>query len=372
MRGTWSSSSPAERAFVVEAPARFTLDSSTVLSLASGKLSATVHGGGFVVKTPTATVTDLGTEFGVSVQAGSTRVEVFKGRVQIAPPTSAHGSAGISILAVGQAATISSAGLQADPAGSSPQRFVCSLSTDVAELDVVDLVAGGDGTTHHRGIGIDAATGKAGMLPQVAVERGDYAYHRVPGLPVVDGCFIPDGSRGPMQTDSGGHRFAFPATTNETFNLIWTGGEIPAGDKRSGTGRAMSTVLDGVDYSKPGHACLAMHAGKGLTLDLDEVRRLHPLSKLSRLTCTVGNSWAPLPGDQGKPPLAAKFYVIIDGQHRFTLTIQASGAHVEVPLARSDRFVTLVTAAGGMDINANWILVADAVIDLAAADKVQQ
>ncbi|HEY2589000.1 MAG TPA: LamG-like jellyroll fold domain-containing protein [Tepidisphaeraceae bacterium] len=71
---------------IVEGPAQLTTDSATAMSLLTGKVVATIPGGGFVVNTPTATVTDLGTEFGVGAEAnGPTQVHVFKGRIQAAP-----------------------------------------------------------------------------------------------------------------------------------------------------------------------------------------------------------------------------------------------------------------------------------------------
>lgn len=76
---------------VVEGPARFTLRSPTEVLLSAGRLSALVSpdaaaAGGFVVRTPTATVVDLGTEFGVAAGgSGATDVQVFKGRVSVAP-----------------------------------------------------------------------------------------------------------------------------------------------------------------------------------------------------------------------------------------------------------------------------------------------
>ena len=92
---------------VIEAPARFTLDSSSVISLASGRLAATVPGGGFLVKTPTATIADLGTEFGVAVEAdGSTSVEVFKGRVKASPLGAGAAGEAAMILSEGQAAPL--------------------------------------------------------------------------------------------------------------------------------------------------------------------------------------------------------------------------------------------------------------------------
>ena len=53
-------------------------------------------------------------------------------------------------------------------------------------------VAGGDGTTHRRGAGIDVTSGRAGFLRQVGNLKGDRTYHPVPGLHAVDGCFVPD------------------------------------------------------------------------------------------------------------------------------------------------------------------------------------
>ena len=70
---------------ILEAPAQLSLDSASSLSLHSGKLTATAHGGGFVVRTPTAVVTDLGTEFGVAAGKSGAIVSVFQGSVALAP-----------------------------------------------------------------------------------------------------------------------------------------------------------------------------------------------------------------------------------------------------------------------------------------------
>jgi hypothetical protein len=70
---------------ILEAPAQLRLDSASSLSLHSGKLTATAHGGGFVVRTPNAVVTDLGTEFGVAAENNGAIVSVFQGSVALAP-----------------------------------------------------------------------------------------------------------------------------------------------------------------------------------------------------------------------------------------------------------------------------------------------
>jgi hypothetical protein len=69
---------------VLEAPAVIKLQGSDRMSLYSGRLYAVVPGpaAGFIVDTPSARIVDLGTEFGVDVDAADiVRTEVYKGRV---------------------------------------------------------------------------------------------------------------------------------------------------------------------------------------------------------------------------------------------------------------------------------------------------
>lgn len=71
---------------VLAGPATFVVDSSNSSQLLAGKLTARVPptARGFTVATPTARVIDLGTAFGVEVDAaGETEVHVFDGRVQM-------------------------------------------------------------------------------------------------------------------------------------------------------------------------------------------------------------------------------------------------------------------------------------------------
>jgi len=91
--GTWQLSSGvveltfASKARVaVEGPARFTIVDDNSMELAYGKLSTDVPkpAHGFAVKTPAATVVDLGTRFGLNVSSDdSIKVEVFEGKVRL-------------------------------------------------------------------------------------------------------------------------------------------------------------------------------------------------------------------------------------------------------------------------------------------------
>ena len=72
---------------ILQGPVTYEVDSTDGGYLAVGKLTGKVENEtakGFAVRTPTATVTDLGTEFGVEVSSdGATDTQVFVGKVQI-------------------------------------------------------------------------------------------------------------------------------------------------------------------------------------------------------------------------------------------------------------------------------------------------
>jgi hypothetical protein len=345
---------------IVEGPAQFTLDSPVAMTLSSGRLAANITGGGFTVHTPTATVNDLGTEFGVATTAtGATQVEVFQGRVETRTRSAGADGMKPTILTTGQAATVTPSAVTFDPDGAVPQHFVRSLGAVEAPLDVVDLVAGGDGTTHRRGVGIDPATGHVVLGHPVATFPGNGNYHRVPAIPAVDGCFVPDGTRGPTEVDSAGHRFLFPPTGGDSFNRIWTGGTIPS------PGRPIYTTLRRVDYSQPGHGLLFIHSNTGLTLNLVAIRRLHPGMVISSFHCTVGNSYMPLNEPASTRPRSDAF-VVIDGQSRFQRRAFSNNDEpfvVDVPLGPEDRFLTLTTTDGGDRAKFDWVLWADPVLE---------
>lgn len=94
----------------LEGPARLELLSKTEVRLHTGNLAAHVPpaGVGFQVYTEKVDVTDLGTTFGVSISTdGSTDVEVFEGKVEVAPPVGdASGSVTREIILEGDAINI--------------------------------------------------------------------------------------------------------------------------------------------------------------------------------------------------------------------------------------------------------------------------
>jgi hypothetical protein len=355
---------------VVEGPLELRLDSDTEYTLQSGRIAASIPGGGLTLRCPTGSVTDLGTEFGVAVNSsGQTEVDVFEGRVTAALSSTAstEPTAGL-LLKAGQAATMTEHAVCLDPEGAVPQRFVCSLiNPQVKSLDVTDLVSGGDGTTQRRGIGIDPTTGEIGSLQPVEIRSSDGKYHRTKGYPFVDGAFVPDGGAGPMAIDSAGHRFDFSGTGNGTFNNIFTGGKIPwpAGNEQN------DDILSGVDYAAPGHSVISIHANGALTLDLNAVRRLYPDRSVTGFKCIVGNTChldAANPSKAAREISDSAVRVLIDGISRYEnpkFSAFDGAFPVNVPLRNEDRFLTLASTNVGKRSNHCWVIWADAKLDLA-------
>jgi hypothetical protein len=336
---------------IVEAPARFQVRAANSVDLTSGQISAKVPEGahGFAVQTTTTRIVDLGTEFGVVISAdGSDEIDVFKGNVRAAPQ--AAGTVAPLLLSEGQAAISTGHDIKLDPAGAQPQAFVRSLILPDS-IDVVDLICGGDGSTHLRSGAIDQRTGESGLLISKSgptVVPSDY--HNVPRLQVVDGCFIPNGTD---IVDSARHTFDFGATNARTLYKILAGGTIPW--PRSD--EPFSAVLGGVDYSQPSHGLILLHPNVGITFDLAAIRRIHPGVKLADFQAVVGNT---CPG--ASRSAKAHVFVLVDGVSRSDLPAlsQSDGAvNLRVSLAEADRFLTIAIADNRTTVARNWIILGD-------------
>jgi hypothetical protein len=341
---------------IVEAPARFQVQAANSVELTSGQISAKVPPGahGFAVDTATTRVVDLGTEFGVAISPnGADEIEVFKGTVRAEPQAAGPaGSVAPLLLGEGQAAVSTGHEIKLDPAGAQPQKFVRQLGGEPAALDLVDLIAGGDGTTHRRGIAIDYQKHAMGIFAPTGSIDGDHQYHRVGGSSVVDGCFVPDGSNGPVEVNSIGQTHVFPSTENHVYDQIWTGGRIPGLSKYG----SIPTALGGIDYSAAEHSILFMNSNGGMTIDLAAIQRLHPAYLLKRLQCIVGNS------DVGTITALADAYVLLGDKVIFEQR-KFDNRHapftVDVPLDPADRFLTFAVTDGGDGIPHDAILWAD-------------
>jgi hypothetical protein len=161
---------------IVRGPALFELQSPARLQLHNGHLTAQVldqRAHGFTVQTPSATVVDLGTEFGVGVDStGATEAHVLRGKVQLQPAKAGAASP----LGAGTAAVVDAAGAVATPTPCRPGDFAHAMIA----VDLADVIAGGDGTTHLREAGINMTTGARVTAPPERTQvsaKSDGAFH---------------------------------------------------------------------------------------------------------------------------------------------------------------------------------------------------
>lgn len=95
---------------ILQGPVTYRVDSFNSGVLSVGKLTGVVDAKtavGFLVRTPTATITDLGTEFGVDVdKSGATRAHVFRGSVRLDPVGAESGDQGRRVLRGNESAEV--------------------------------------------------------------------------------------------------------------------------------------------------------------------------------------------------------------------------------------------------------------------------
>jgi hypothetical protein len=326
----------------------------------------------FAVRTPTATVTDLGTEFGLEVDnRGRTISQVFRGlvRVQLVMADGRPQGDG-QLLHENQSATVDTGSKRTIVVVASSNRgaFVHDIpKRTIKTLDLVDVLAGGDGFSSRRGRGIDPASGRIVDTFRfegpnaTSVLPGDGQYHRVVGMPFVDGAFIPDGGMAEVQVDSAGHVFGgFQGTVSGTWEYIWAGGVMP------GPKTEHPTTAGGVDYASAGHGLVFLHASSAITFDLDALRQANPGAKLLRFRATAANTGAT------DFDSLADLWVLVDGQSRFQrrqINATSGVFPVAVPIGDGDRFLTLAATDGGNGISHDWIIFGDARLELLPSES---
>jgi hypothetical protein len=334
----------------------------------------------FIARTPTATVTDLGTEFGVEVSKnGSTTSRVFRGSVRL-QTLGPH--AGTKTNAVTLHENESARVTIADgPSGG--KKYVISLGASVTPadfvrrldgptikvLDLVDVVAGGDGFSGRRNRGIDLRNGR--LVDTISVETyfGDRKYHPVKETPLVDGVFIisTPSYDDPVQLDSAGHTVAgLSAGETQARGHVWAGGHD-----------GVFSILDGIDYSTPGHGMIALHANSGVTFDLAAIRRANPGWKLLRFRGVAGLA-EPTRSEHGASPHRGKpaeyepdgladLRVFVDGEVRFQrreVNIHTGALRAVVPIRDGDRFLTLVATHANNGITGDYTMFGDPQLEL--------
>ena len=321
---------------------------------------------------------DLGTEFGVEVdKQGCTTSHVFRGvvRVQVAG-SDGKAEGATQLLHENESARVDNGNRnRVIVVGSSmkPANFVREVpKRTMKTLDLVDVVAGGDGFSGRRDRWIDPSSGRVSDTPakETKAEKdylvGDGKYHRVEGLPFVDGVFIPDGRLGPVQVDSAGHAFSdFPNTSHQTDGYIWAGG---AASRRAPLRQYDKTRRRRLWFVRPRPPVPAGQRRNHLRFGRDPAGE--PRLQVGAIRAAAGNT-EPVSAEPKWDWVTADLFVLVDGQVRFR-RMGINGRHgaysVAVPIGENDRFLTLASTDGGNGIAWDWIMFGDPRLELLPAE----
>jgi hypothetical protein len=323
---------------------------------------------GFVVATPYMEVTDLGTRFGVITDdTVGTSAHVFEGAVMVLHAD--HETASQprpDVLLAGESKGIDINGRINDGSLHGQVRFAAvrpdgSLDTTDSTpmgtkyLDLVDIIAGGDGTGKRTGVGLNAVSGEyQSELPdQEALQASEGRYQEVAESTYPLGVVVPspDG-----EVDGLPEQLAFPAMpagSGHSYGLIWCGGRYP--EVKHESYKSMTAVIDGVDYSEKGNRALYLHSNAVVTIDLDAIRKAHPKMRLTQIQAVVGDT------RNSRNARYSRFAIGMDKEialeHVFDARKKQTLKPVNVNTALdSTKTLTLISTDGGDDINQDWIV----------------
>ena len=363
-----------ETRVTVEGPAGFQILTEDRIRLNYGKVYTTVskEGTGFSVYTQSAKIIDLGTEFGVCVNGrGETDVQLHKGKASLVPVSSQQTFSSL-ILQKGQARRVNVKG-DVDNVSFKQHEFIRGFDSERSvlwngqDLNLAYVASGSNGfEPSDPDMGIDQSTGRLVIGNDEEIYRdlpNVKGYKLVPQLPYVDGVFVPDGGIGPVQITSQGQTFSgFPDTGGDFYMSIgaFSYVNLVTSDK----GQYTSLHLPG--YPEETSVNLCVHANSGITFDLQKIRESMPFIKITGFSSAYG---IPVTReDQGD--VHADFYVLVDGVARMVeknVYNQDEPKQVSIPLAETDRFLTLACTEGALNFG-DWSLFVNPVLELELAD----
>lgn len=154
------------------------------------------------------------------------------------------------------------------------------------------------------------------------------------------------------------------SSIDRTPGYIWAGGVQPNEGPT-----APLTKLGDTDYASSGHQVLRLHANKGITFNLDAIRRANPGWTLTRFISVAGNAENATTQSEA---VSADIWVLVDGTKCLRLR-DINGYNgampVRIPLAENSHYLTLVATDGGNDIQYDWTMFGDPCLELISHDS---
>ena len=359
---------------ILEGPVNFSLDTVQGGTLKFGRLTSYCPKGaeGFTIRTLDGKVVDLGTEFGVETHGfGVTDVHVFEGRLMTSRFDEMGKPTASLEMALGQTVRINVNTKQMSYEDLSVDHYVREMRRSV---DLVDMVAGGDGFGGGKSMGLDPLNGELmneGPRGLNWNRVGNHAFNRVLISEYIAGIFVPDGRDGEVQIDpSGGVYGGFRETDNKGYSYVWAGGDVPLPNV-AGVPQVFDTVVDGVDYGDGDHQMLGINANVGFTFDLKRIAKDQEGMVVKRLSAKCIARYDMFDKHNtgafsNKASHSMDLLVLVDGKLRFSkmqFNSEDGSFDVSVKLLPSDRYLTFAVTDGGNGNGTDWLLIGDPKID---------
>ncbi|MCD4728822.1 MAG: hypothetical protein K8R46_14280, partial [Pirellulales bacterium] len=254
-----------------------------------------------------------------------------------------------------------------------PPKFVRRLVKPPRLLDLLDIVAGGDGMGWRRECGIDPTTGMEDPMYLSQQRAGDGQYRPVLYQRLIDGVFVPDGGSGTVQLDSAGHTFdGFPRTVGGTLFGIWVrAADVDPRRQARERWHWVYSMGRGEQFMPQGRGMLCLHPNVGITFDLAAIRKLYEGIRPARFRATAGLADAALVLPESDPHGIADLWVFVDGR----LKLQRKGLRpkdgtidVNIELGADDGFLTIAVTDNNCFASFDWTIFGDPVLEMTPTD----
>ncbi len=372
---------------VIEAPSAIRLIDGNRIELTHGRVVANVpeRASGFTIDTASAQIIDLGTEFGVEVgRDGVVSTAVFEGKAIVAEHAEADGTERREVpLSAGWQIDVNAEGrIDRDVRKFDPVVMDQRFSRRVAKrINLVDVVAGGDGTGSSTDRGIDMMTGAFTDNALDGRPESDWRYDDPPiGWVPVDGSGLIDGVFTPLEQsvriDSAGHIYerleANLRKKRYGFGPLWAGASLPLTQQARHVAPVLPFKRWGYEHAD--RSLLLMHAPKGITFDLHALTDAHAGLTPDRITALVYNAGNDTRSTENDPRVAeAGFFVIVDGQFLFqkrSVFGDDQPISFDLPIPEGARFLTLITDLGPrQQVEFDWVLIGNPTIEMVPAEE---
>ena len=222
-------------------------------------------------------------------------------------------------------------------------------------LNLADIVTGGHGLTiGDSDLGVHPSTGEIvqGSTGFVEIENPD-VFSRSKNR-YVDGVFVPQKSDRQVISSTGLTIDNVPTNLSGSWDYVRSG--PPSGYS--------STTIDAVNYGTAPHWCVALHANKGITFDLEPLRKFH-----SAQTMTFHSIIGHL-GEKEQSILDVTIY--LDGQkisQHLGIKAQQTGIPIRIELNPTARFLTFLVTQGTDGISHDQAILGDARFEIEADES---